>query len=74
MTARRDRRSIRGVRVKTGLAIGMLAALVGGCAHNPCVGPASARPTMPCTCPGSTDPSCYPFPADAKKPKPKEIR
>jgi hypothetical protein len=62
----------RRMRVKTGLRIGMLVAfLAPACATtgpNPCLGPASARPSMPCQCPGTTDPSCYPFPSDAKKP------
>lgn len=54
------------------VALGILAYLLGGgagCAHgpNPCIGPASARPTMPCTCPGTTDPACYPFPSDATR-------
>ena len=62
------------MKVKTGIAVGMLAMLLGSadCATvgpNPCIGTAAQRATMPCTCPGSTDPACYPFPQDAKKPK-----
>lgn len=48
----------------------VLAALENDCATtgNPCIGTAAQRQTMPCTCPGTLDPACYPFPSDAKRP------
>jgi hypothetical protein len=61
------RRSLNGVIVKTGLAVGMLAAFA-GCAwftseiNKPCPDPQS------CECPTTTNPACAPFPQDAKEP------
>ena len=57
------------------IGLGLMVLATVGCATapnpkpNPCIGSYVARQTMPCTCPGSTDPACYPFPQDAKKPK-----
>ena len=50
------------------VAFGLLCAFrFVGCATtgpNPCIGSYAARQTMPCTCPGTLDPACAPFPDD----------
>lgn len=56
--------------------IGIVALLTVGCATgpnpkpDPCIGPFSARAKMPCTCPGTLDPTCAPWLTDAKRKKP----
>jgi hypothetical protein len=62
------RRNLKAVKVKTGIAVGVLALTLNGCAwfeseiNKPCPDPNS------CTCPTSTNPACPQFPQDAKKP------
>jgi hypothetical protein len=51
------------------LALGLLACAIAwgpGCATgpNPCIGSAQARLTMSCTCPGTLNPACPPWPSD----------
>lgn len=46
-----------------------IAAVLPSCATgpNPCIGSASDRETMPCTCPATLNPGCEPWLTDVKK-------
>lgn len=55
------------MRVKTGIAVGMLAILLGaGCYPHDCK--PNDTSCLPCPDPANTNPSCPPFPQDLKSP------